>query len=164
MIRKYDSADLDKCVDLYIDFVEAFSKEGDDAWNENELCRAPQGHFGESPVFEGWILEEGGSPVAFMLGVASYGSFGKSYDMLELFTAQGRNVQAHGQPAHRGSRRPPQIEGYDRLGCLSSELWSPDFLRQERIHRESRSADDGQAPERDGFKAAFQKSALRNSR
>ena len=127
MIRKYDIADLDSCVDLYIDFIDAFSKDGDDAWNENELAERLKGIL-ESPVFEGWVLEEEGKTVGFMLGVASYGTFGKSYDVLELFTAQGRNVQeTAGQMIEEASAHL-KSEGYDRLGCLSSELWTRDFF------------------------------------
>jgi len=78
-------------VDLYIDFCEAFSKEGDERLERERACERLKA-FWRARSFE-VDPGEGGSPVAFMLGVASYGSFGQELRHAGALHGPGPHVQ-----------------------------------------------------------------------
>ena len=126
-LRKYDLGDLDDCIEMYLDFVNTLEHGDDDAWTENAVAERLKGIL-ESPVFEGWVLEEGGRIAGFMLGVAFFNRTGKSYDVLELFSATGRDVRGTAKQMLELAGPVLKSEGYVRIGSLSHDLWDPSFF------------------------------------
>jgi hypothetical protein len=127
MIRPYESQDLDLCVDMYLDFADVMEHGDDDPWSENALAERLKDIL-ESPFFEGWVFEEGGQVAGFLLGASSRRREGKDFEILELFTAQGLNVQATATQLLDEALPHLKAKGYAGLGCLSSEIWDEAFF------------------------------------
>jgi hypothetical protein len=127
MIRPYEPKDLDLCVDMYLDFADVMEHGDDDPWSENSLAERLKDIL-ESPFFEGWVFEEGGQVAGFVLGARSTRREGKEFEVLELFTAQGRNIQATATQLLDEVLPHLKAKGYVGLGVLSGEPWDAAFF------------------------------------
>src|SRR5271154_2943648 len=114
--RKFVHADLDSCIDNYLNFMNGLERSGD-PWTENAVAERLRGIL-ESPVFEGWVLEDKGVAVGFMLGVSLQVLSGRGYDVLELFCAEGRDIGATSARMLSEAVAPLKAEGYVRMAML----------------------------------------------